>query len=99
MSEKNNQVFREVDSLTRDEKKKKIIKHKSDDDVLHAVCEKILDVHFLQLNDLVVSIEEGIVTIEGEVSNFECKKIVEEIILTTPGVKVLKNHLKLIKFS
>ncbi len=71
----------------------------SDNDLIHFICEKMLEFRFLQENDVKISVHDGVVGIDGEITSKECEKIIEELVLSVPGVVRIENKLKITKTS
>ncbi len=64
-----------------------------DYDILHNICEKMIENNLFGDEEIKVEIEQGRVYLSGHVKNWEVKKLAEYLIQDVPGVKDIVNGL------
>jgi osmotically-inducible protein OsmY len=69
------------------------VEQRHDYDILHNICEKMIENNFFGDEEIKVQIDHGRVFLSGYVKNWEMKKLVENLILDVPGVKDIVNGL------
>jgi osmotically-inducible protein OsmY len=69
-------------------------KSKSDAEIKQAIKEAFLYDPRISRYKLTISVENGIVTLSGQVHNLKAKKVAEQDARNTAGVWLVKNHLK-----
>jgi len=69
----------------------------SDKDIIDEIQQAFLLEEKTFTNNIVVTCNNGKVTLAGEVDSLEDKQKIEDIVENTPGVMLVKNNLKVTK--
>jgi len=67
---------------------------RSDERVFEDVCETLTAQDAVDASDITVTVEEGVVTLDGNVATDHMKELAEEAIMDLPGVKSVRNTLR-----
>lgn len=67
---------------------------RTDQRVFEDVCEELTRDDAVDASDIVVHVERGVVTLEGNVATAHMKDLAEEIITELPGVRSVRNALR-----
>lgn len=70
---------------------------RSDARIFEDVCERLKESTELDARTIEVSVDEGVVTLKGEVMNRDQKRLAEWLIERTSGVQDILNELRLLK--
>ena len=68
---------------------------RSDERIEDEVCHRLTQHGYVDASDVIVSVENGEVTLEGKVDNRQEKRMAEDTAYTVSGVKDVHNNLKL----
>ena len=67
---------------------------RSDERVFKDVCETLTAQDAVDASDITVTVEKGVVTLDGNVATDHMKELAEEAIMDLPGVKSVRNTLR-----
>lgn len=73
------------------------IDNRSDKDILEEVENALLKHEEISTDQIVVTCENGAVTLTGTVDTLEDSQEVEDMVSDIPGVVLVKNYLKVVK--
>ena len=67
---------------------------RSDQRVFEDVCEALTQQDAVDASEINVTVEKGVVTLDGSVASAQMKELAEEAIMDLPGVKSVRNTLR-----
>src|SRR6516162_1896156 len=67
---------------------------RSDQRVFEDVCEALMQQDAVDASEIVVTVDQGAVTLDGSVATAHMKELAEEAIIGLPGVKSVRNTLR-----
>ncbi len=67
---------------------------RSDDRIKEDVCERFSDDDFLDASNIEISVDDGEVTLSGEVSDRRAKRMAEDLAEECSGVKNVQNNIR-----
>jgi osmotically-inducible protein OsmY len=67
---------------------------RSDQRIFEDVCEMLTAQDAVDASDITVTVEKGVVTLDGSVATAHMKELAEEAIMDLPGVESVRNSLR-----
>jgi osmotically-inducible protein OsmY len=67
---------------------------RSDQRIFEDVCEMLTAQDAVDASDMTVTVDKGVVTLDGSVATAHMKELAEEAIMDLPGVKAVRNSLR-----
>jgi hypothetical protein len=68
---------------------------RSDERIREDVCDRLTDDEDIDASEIEVTVESGVVTLNGSVDSREAKRRAEDVAETVTGVREVQNHLRL----